>query len=120
MKMMTLSIAAVCAASVGPALAATPMAPAPAVIEVAQNDDSASQQARYEAQAREEMALWQRRMEVAGARTQVELGRAWSATKEQWAVLQHATADGWDRSRAAFERATERMKAEWDKYRQNG
>lgn len=120
MMRVTLAIAASCAMAAGPVLAATPAAPVPSVSQVALNDDFASQKAHYEAEARKEMDLWQRRMEQAGAQTQTELNHAWSATKQQWAVLQRATAVGWDRSRAAFERATERMKAEWGKYHQNG
>jgi hypothetical protein len=119
-KVVTLCIAAVCSVAAGPVLAATPAAPVSPVLQTAQNDDFASQKAKYEAQARKEMDVWQRRMAEAGTRTQTELDHAWSVTKQQWTELQHATAVGWDRSRAAFDRATARMKAEWDKRQQNG
>jgi hypothetical protein len=120
MKRVALTIAAVCAVAVGPVLAAAPAAPVPSVLQVADNEDLATQKDQYEAQARKEMDVWQSRMKEAGARTQTELDHAWATTKQQWAELQHASAVGWDRSRAAFERATARMKAEWGKYRQNG
>jgi hypothetical protein len=101
----------------GVAAEAAPAAPPP--FQVADADGFASQKAEYETRARQEMKLWQQRMTEAGDKANEKLDRAWTQTKEQWAVLQRTTADGWARSREAFERASERMKETWNNYRSN-
>jgi hypothetical protein len=116
---MPSAIAVLFAIAALPAFAAEQTGPIATPLQIADNGDAASQKDQYEAQARHEMDIWQQRMNEAGAQTQRGLDRAWRATKDQWAYLQKATADGWDRSRIAFERASEQMKREWHKYHPN-
>ena len=113
------AFAALMVVSAVPGLAAEHATSASPHLRIASNDDFASQKSEYEARARREMDLWQQRMSEASARTQGTLDQAWKATKEHWADLQQATADGWDRSRTAFEQASERMKEEWHKFHPN-
>lgn len=107
---------ALLATAAAPVLAAEHAASAPVPIQTADTGDFASQKAEYKARAQQEMDRWRQRMSEAGGQAQDELVRAWSATKDQWADLQQATAESWDSSRAAFERASERMKEDWRKY----
>jgi hypothetical protein len=126
-RLMTIAFMATAAL---PALAAESAPASLSPMQVADADDFASKKAEYETRARREMDLWQHRMHEAGAEAQAngerfahnaqeELDQAWVATKDHWAGLQQATADSWDRTRIAFERASAQMKAEWHKYHPN-
>ncbi len=113
MKLLMSGMITLFAAAAMPVLAAGPAASIAPPVQLADAGDFASQKSEYEARARHEMDRWQQRMSEAGAQSRQELDRAWVATKEQWADLQQATAEGWDRSRTAFERASDRLKQEW-------
>jgi len=112
MRPMGYILVLIIAAFAAPVFAAT----APQTFQIADAGTFANKKAEYEVGARREMDLWQRRMSEADAHAQKDLDHAWVATKEQWALLQQATADSWDRSRAAFERASEHLKGTWEKY----
>ena len=124
-SLLTLSLiaAAPLAAS---ALERAPAAPHPLFTRV---DDSSFSQKRqeYQERAQRQMDEWGHKMSAAtenakengkalAADAQAELDRAWAETKDQWAKLQQASADGWDRARTAYERATRKMHDEWNKF----
>jgi len=92
-------------------------------------DDSGFTQKRqeYQERAQRQMDEWGHKMSAAtesakengkelAADAQAELDHAWSDTKEQWAKLQQASADGWERARTAYERASRKMRDEWSKF----
>lgn len=100
-------------------------APHGAIVRV--DDDFTRKRTEYQERAQRQMDEWGQKINRAaesakerGKRltdnAQAELDKAWSETREQWAKLQQASADGWERTRTAYERASRKMRDEWNKF----
>ncbi len=110
------------------AAAAAERAPAAPTGLLVRIDESFTQKREeYQERAQRQMDEWGHKMSEAAesakengrqlaADAQAELDHAWADTKEQWAKLQQAGADGWERARTAYERASRKMKDEWNKF----
>jgi hypothetical protein len=104
---------------------APPAAPRATLVRV--DDDFTSKRQEYQERAQRQMDEWGQKINRAaesakenGKRmtedAQAELDKAWAETREQWAKLQQASADGWERTRTAYERASHKMREEWNKF----
>jgi hypothetical protein len=93
-------------------------------LKVADNDDFAARKDAYLQKSGNEMAEWQRKMGVAGERTEAagheaslstkaHLDRTWTATKQGWQELQAQSAEGWDKTKDAYERSTAELRVQW-------
>lgn len=104
----------------------TPSA-APHALVVRVDDDFSHKRQEYQERAQRQMDEWGQKINRAaesakenGKRltddAQSELDHAWADTKEQWSKLQQASADGWERTRTAYEQASRKMRDEWNKF----
>jgi hypothetical protein len=108
---------------VAAALLAPPIVNEP-LLRVADNDDFAARKDAYLQQMRDEMTEWRKKMEAAGERaeaagheasaeTKEHLKAAWTATERGWQKLETESAEGWDKTKTAYERSTVELRAQW-------
>lgn len=118
----------------GTAVASAIPAPPPTghgAILVADANDFATQRDEYIHKAQDELEEWQNRMsqwtdeaKENGSRiskqSRQNLDKAWTDVKANWRRLQAAAPQTWDKARASFEEASERMKSAWEKIQPRG
>ena len=96
------------------------------LLKLADDQDFAASKQAYVQKKRDEMAKWQKKMHAARERTEAEaqqasadakahLERTWSATERAWRKLQSESAEGWDKTKHAYERSTAELRAQWHK-----
>jgi hypothetical protein len=94
------------------------------LVKVADNDDFAARKDAYLQKSRDDMAGWQKKMHAAGERgeadghdaaatTREHLDRTWTAAEQGWRDLQAASAEGWDRTKNAYERSAAELRVQW-------
>jgi hypothetical protein len=92
--------------------------------KVADNDDFASRKDTYLRKTRNEMAEWRKKISAAGERTEAEgheatadtkahLNRTWAATERGWRKLKAESAEGWDKTKSAYEKSTGQLRVQW-------
>ena len=70
------------------------------------------------------MAEWQKKMRAAGewgeaegheagTNTRAHLDRTWTAAEQGWRELQAEGAEGWDRTKNAYERSAAELRVQW-------
>lgn len=117
-------------AAVATLLGAPPAPAAPPAVQsgvrlVADNDFSATKD-KYVAKAQETVDEWQRKINDAAHSTgahakatsdaaQVQLDEAWQKTQVEAKRLQATGADGWDRVKGAFEKASHDLSDAWSR-----
>jgi hypothetical protein len=88
--------------------------------------DETSDRASFTAKAEAEMQEWQKKLDAAATTAKAkgeegkteasrDLDAAWAKTKVASKQLKTASAEGWDRARAGFEKAEQNLAAEWHK-----
>jgi hypothetical protein len=96
------------------------------LLKLADDQDFAARKDAYLQKMRNEMAEWRNKMHAAGERTEAEaheasaetkarLNRTWSATERGWRKLQAESAEGWDKTKKAYERSTADLRTQWHK-----
>ena len=101
------------------------------VMLVAAASDSATQRDEYIRKAQDELQEWQDRMsqwtdeaKANGSKiseqTRQNLDKAWMDVQANWHKLQAAAPQTWDKARASFEDASQRMKSAWEKIEPQG
>lgn len=124
-SLLTLSLVATGPLSAVAVERAPAAAPHAAIVRV--DDDFTRKRTEYQERAQRQMDEWGQKINQAaesakenGKRmaedAQAELDKTWAETREQWAKLQQASADGWERTRTAYERASRKMRDEWNKF----
>lgn len=111
-----------------PALADHPVSPRTheLLLKVTDNDDFAARKDAYLQKSRNEMAEWRTKMHATGERVEAEgheasaetkahLNRTWNATERGWRKLQTESAEGWDKTKHAYERSTAELRVQWHK-----
>ena len=111
-----------------PIAADLPMPPlvTDAPLQLADNGDFAARKDAYLKKSRTEMDEWRNKIHGAGesaeskghevsASAKAHFNRAWTATERQWRKLQTESAEGWDRTKSAYERSTADLRAQWHK-----
>jgi hypothetical protein len=109
-----------------PALADHPASPRAHELrlKVADNDEFAARKEAYLQKSRNEMAEWRAKMHAKGERvetdgheasaeTKAHLNRTWTATERGWRKLQTESAEGWDKTKHAYERSTAELRVQW-------
>lgn len=92
-----------------------------------QGTDSSAEHQEYIDKARKDIHVWRQRANEwaddakakaaqGGEDAHRALDSAWTDVKVKWQKLQAATPEAWDKTRAAFEEASQRMKDTWRKY----
>jgi len=95
-------------------------------LKVAENDDFASRKDAYLRKMRNEMAEWRNKLHAAGegaeakaheasADTKAQLDRTWAETEGVWRNLEAESAEGWDKTKNAYERSITELRARWHK-----
>lgn len=119
--------AALLASGALPTSAATaPLPGGPAALRATLVDDAASDRDSFTAKAEAQMRDWQHKLDDAaqtakakgaegGAAASHALDHAWTKTKEASHQLETASADGWDKAKAEFEKASNDLSAQWHK-----
>jgi hypothetical protein len=116
-------------AMAGPSAAADHPMPLPIhqpLIQLADNDDFATRKDEYLRRTRNDMEEWRKKIDAAGERTEAQgheasaetrahLNRTWSATEGGWRKLQAESAEGWDKTRNAYEHSTAELRVQWHK-----
>ena len=108
-----------------------PAATGSSVMLVADTNDFATQRDEYIRKAQDELQDWQNRMsqwtdeaKANGSKiseqTRQNLDKAWTDVEANWRKLQAAAPQTWDKARASFEEASERMKSAWEKIQPRG
>jgi hypothetical protein len=102
----------------------TPLPANGALLTLADDEGFAARKDAYLRKMRNEMAEWRNKMHAAGERTEAaahdasaetkaHLNRTWSATERGWRKLQAESAEGWDKTKKAYERSTAALRAQW-------
>ncbi|HYM32221.1 MAG TPA: hypothetical protein VEU47_13030 [Candidatus Cybelea sp.] len=113
-------------AASAPAATAIEYAPEGSYMKLSDSGDFATTRNEYEHKARRQIDEWQQKMSrfgddakdtasKAADSAEARLRVAWGDVKQRWEQLESASADGWDKARAAFEKASNRMKEAWNK-----
>jgi hypothetical protein len=95
------------------------------------DNDFAAKRDEYLRKAQDELQSWQTRMGTwtdqakaqgseAGEEARRNLDKAWTDVKANWQKLQAAAPQTWDKARASFEDASQRMKSAWEKIEPQG
>jgi hypothetical protein len=90
------------------------------------DDDLTARKDTYLQTSRTEMDEWRNKIHGAGesaeaggnqvsASARAHFKRTWTATERQWRKLQSESAEGWDRTKSAYERSTADLRAQWHK-----
>lgn len=93
--------------------------------------DLAAKRDEYMQKAKDEFSEWQERMSswAAGAKAKgsdigdqarKNLDKAWVDVKTNWRRLENAAPGTWDKARATFEQASQRMKDAWENIHPEG
>jgi hypothetical protein len=96
------------------------------LLKLADDQDFAARKQAYLEKTHNEMAGWRKKMNTAGERTETEahevsadtkahLDRTWAATERTWRKLQAERAEGWDRTKTAYEQSTAELRTQWHK-----
>jgi hypothetical protein len=96
------------------------------LLKFADDEDFAARKSAYVQKMHNEMAEWRSKMHATGERTEAQvreastdakahLDRAWSATERAWHKLQAESAEGWDKTKTAYERSTAQLRTQWHK-----
>ena|SRR5579862_1852785 len=104
----------------------TPMLINGSLLKLVDDQDFAVRKDAYLQKMRNEMAEWRQKMHAVGERTEAEaheasadtkahLDRTWTATERAWQKLQSESAEGWDKTKHAYERSTAELRAQWHK-----
>ncbi|HTZ76255.1 MAG TPA: hypothetical protein VMC10_00025 [Stellaceae bacterium] len=130
MRPLAVSLLTLSFVAAGPLTAAAmergPVLPSHGAV-IAVDESFTQKREEYQERAQRQMDEWGHKMRDAAesakangrqlaSDAQAEIDRAWADTKEQWAKLQHASADGWERARIAYEHASRKMQDEWNKF----
>jgi hypothetical protein len=104
----------------------TPLPVNGTLLKLADDEDFAARKDAYVRKMHQEMAEWRRKVHATGERTEAEvhdasvdakahLDRTWSATERTSRKLQAETAEGWDKTKIAYERSTAQLRMQWHK-----
>ena len=115
------SAASLAWAAPGPLPASPPMK-----VELIADSDFSTTKDKYVAKAQESLDDWKRKMDAAAQSTGdaakatgdaagAQLNDAWRRTQIEAKKLQAATADGWDRARGGFEKASHDLSQAWSR-----
>jgi hypothetical protein len=96
------------------------------LLKLADNQDFAARKQAYLEKMQNEMAEWRTKMHATGERTEAavhdasadtkaHLDRTWAATERTWRKLQTESAEGWDKTKTAYERSTADLRTQWHK-----
>lgn len=96
------------------------------LLKLADDEDFAARKDAYVQRMQNEMAEWRSKMHATGEQTGAEvreanadvkahLDRTWSATERASRKLQAASAEGWDKTKAGYERSTAQLRTQWHK-----
>ena len=97
-----------------------------APLQLAASDDFAARKDAYVQKSRSEMDEWRDKIHDAGesaeatghemsASAKAHFNRTWAATERYWQKLQTESAEGWDKTKRAFERSTTDLREQWHK-----
>ena len=97
-----------------------------APLQLAASDDFAARKDAYLQKSRSEMDEWRDKIHGAGegveakghemsASAKAHFNRTWAATERYWQKLQTESAEGWDKTRSAYERSTADLRKQWHK-----
>jgi hypothetical protein len=97
-----------------------------APLQLVEDNDFAARKDAYLQKSRTEMDEWRSKIHGAGesaeskghqvsASAKAHFNRTWTATERQWHKLQTESAEGWDRTKNAYERSTADLRAQWHK-----
>jgi hypothetical protein len=98
----------------------------PALLQSAADDDWSAKRKEYEDKARQQYDEWRQKMsdwsgqakekgQELSAEAKAKMDRAWSDMKADWRTLKKASHEQWDKARAAYEDAAQRVADEWHK-----
>ena len=104
----------------------TPLRVNGTLLKLADDEDFAARKSAYVQKMQTEMAEWRRKMHAAGERSEAavhnasadaraHLDRTWAATERTWRKLQTESAEGWDKTKHAYERSTAELRTQWHK-----
>ena len=104
--------------------ASLPVAGAP--LQLVDDADFSTRKDAYLQKSRSEMDEWQNKVHGVGesaeakghevsASAKAHFDHAWTATQRSWQKLQTAGADGWDKTKNAYERSTAELRRQWHK-----
>jgi hypothetical protein len=104
----------------------TPLLVNGTLLKLADDGDFAARKDAYVQKMHNEMAEWRRKMHAGGERTEAEvhdasvdakahLDRTWSATERASRKLQAESAEGWNKTKTAYERSTAQLRMQWHK-----
>lgn len=109
-------------------MAAQPASPMvqEAPLRLAQNDDFAARKDAYVRKSGDEMTEWRNKIRAKGeqaetkghevrAETKAHFERSWAATERAWQKLKGESAEGWDKSKSAYERSVAELRGQWHK-----
>lgn len=97
-----------------------------APLRLAQNDDFTTRKDDYVKRSGNEMTEWRNKIHAKGeqaeakghaesAEAKTHFKEIWAATETGWQKLKSESADGWDRSKTAYERSVADLRAQWHK-----
>ena len=103
-----------------------PMLVTDAPLQLAASDDFAARKDAYLQKSRSEMDEWRDKIHGAGesaeakghdvsASAKAHINQTWTATQRYWRKLQTESAEGWDKTRSAYERSTAQLREQWHK-----
>jgi hypothetical protein len=115
---------AVAAQPVSPVAQGSPLQGSP--LRIAASDDFSARKDDYVRRAGDEMNEWRSKLHATGeqaedkaheasAETKAHLDRAWAATERNWRRLKGVSAEGWEKSKNAYERSVAELRAQWHK-----
>ena len=97
-----------------------------APLQLAASDDFAARKDAYLQKSRSEMDEWRDKIHGAGesveakghemsASAKAHFNRTWAATERYWQKLQTESAEGWNKTKSAYERSTTDLRKQWHK-----
>lgn len=97
-----------------------------APLQLAASDDFAARKDAYIQKFGSEMDEWRDKVHGAGesaeakghevsASAKAHFNRTWAATERNWQKLQTESAEGWNKTKRAFERSTADLREQWHK-----
>jgi len=103
-----------------------PMLVTDAPLQLAASDDFTARKDAYLQKSRPEMDEWRDKVHGAGesaeakghemsASAKAHLNRTWAATERYWQKLQTESAEGWNKTKRAYERSSADLRQQWHK-----
>jgi hypothetical protein len=90
----------------------TPLLVNGTLLKLADDGDFAAHKDAYVQKMHNEMAEWRRKMHAGGERTEAEVH---GATERASRKLQAESAEGWNKTKTAYERSTAQLRMQWHK-----